>query len=360
MTLVLQYSPSGTYTAPPTIADAIMRLRMDLFDRLQNIPSGASQRWADDDLQRAIDRAIDRYSIVKPLIQAVMTSTLPATRAYVLPVGAFWIDTVEYPTGKWPLQYVSFEDNMVTPSLGPVATAPVIVDNGAGLMNGGSWCYAATFLKSGGETLLGPQSNVLVQGVNRQIAVSSIPLGPPGTVGRNLYRNAASGAAGSWIQIAQILDNVTTTFVDNLNLPLSAVPPAIDTTANLVQFIMKLDSFKLPADTTGVITVSYAGKHVMTSAGTSIAEQHHDAVLLGAAAYAVLAYAAPTMDLFEYQDGELRDRVNEVGIPKQWMMYGQALLKLFEDRLDVIKRQNNAGAAAVAQWGDEPIRWQRT
>ena len=56
MTLILAYTPAGTYTNHPTLSEAIADLRQDLFDRTQNLPAGTPQRWADDDLARALDR----------------------------------------------------------------------------------------------------------------------------------------------------------------------------------------------------------------------------------------------------------------------------------------------------------------
>ena len=50
MTLILAYTPPGTYTGHPTLAEAVADLRQDLFDRAQNVPPGTAQRWADDDL----------------------------------------------------------------------------------------------------------------------------------------------------------------------------------------------------------------------------------------------------------------------------------------------------------------------
>ena len=124
MTLILAYTPAGTYTNHPTLSEAIADLRQDLFDRTQNLPVGTPQRLADDDLGRALDRALDEYSFVSPLVQAVMTATLPYTRAYAFPPGAWWIESVEYPTGFWPAQLVPFEES-ITPSLGtpPAASA---------------------------------------------------------------------------------------------------------------------------------------------------------------------------------------------------------------------------------------------
>ncbi len=355
MTLVLSYSPAGTYTAHPTLAEAVADLRQDLFDRTQNLAAGTPQRWADDDLVRALDRAVDEYSFVSPLIQAVMTATLPRTRFYALPPGAWWIESVEYPTGQWPVQYVNFEDSLVSPGLGPAGATASGVASGSGALTG-SYQWATSFFKSGGETMPGGASSPLA--LAAQNGLLTIPLGPPGTVGRNVYR---SKSGGPWQLAAQILDNTTTLYTDGTpDASLGGAPPAADTTANLQQFMLKLSPTLVPRDTSGVLTVTYACKHQLSAGGTSIPEQHHDIVILGAAAYAMLAYQVPTSDLFDYQDGEMRDRVDERSVPGAWLAAANRALSDFQARLERVKRQRNAGVAAVAQWGDEPIRWQRT
>lgn len=201
MTLILAYTPTGAYTGHPTLPEAVADLRQDLFDRTQNLPAGTQPRWADDDLTRALDRALDEYSFVSPLIQAVMTATLPQTRWYGYPPGAWWIERVEYPTGQWPAQYVNFDD-AITPSLGAPPAPSAVAAPGS---LSGSYQWAVTFVKSGGETLPGPASSPLV--LANQGGGLTIPLGPPGTVGRNIYRAKASGLYG---YVGQVLDNTTT------------------------------------------------------------------------------------------------------------------------------------------------------
>ena len=83
-------------------------------------------------------------------------------------------------------------------------------------------------------------------------------------------------------------------------------------------------------------------------------------MLLGAAAYACLAYTVPTNDLFHYQDGELRDQVDETKTPANWQAMGKTLLGLFESRLEEVKRQRDATYADVAQWGSVSARWHWT
>jgi len=56
----------------------------------------------------------------------------------------------------------------------------------------------------------------------------------------------------------------------------------------------------------------------------------------------------------------MRDRVDERSVPAAWLMAGTHLLTRFQGKLTEIKGQRNAGVAAVARWGDVPVRWRRT
>jgi len=91
----------------------------------------------------------------------------------------------------------------------PGATIGVVA--GTGTLTG-TYQYAATFVNSGGETGIGDStSNTVVlsgQGSN----LSTIPVGPSGTTGRNIYRKktAGSGADNVWHLVASISDNSTT------------------------------------------------------------------------------------------------------------------------------------------------------
>ena len=369
MTLILSYTPAGAPGGHPTLAEAVTDLRRDLCDRAQGLDSGIEPRWSDDDLVRALDRALDEYSFAAPLVGAVMTATLPGARSYAYPPGAWWIESVEYPSGLYPPAFVPFEEG-VTPSLGAPTAAPLAATGGAGPLDG-TYAWGVTYFKSGGETVLGPLSAPLTLHGGMAL-LSGIPLGPPGTVGRTVYRARldASSMAGSAgvppVPVAaklagQLLDNTTTAWGDAVaDGALGAAPPAADTTANLAQFTLALPPGRLPVGTDGALTVTYAGKHGLTPAGTSIPERHHDVVLLGAAAYAMLAYQAGTNDLFEYQDGEMRDRVDERTVPTAWLTAGTHLLTRFQAKLKEIKGQRNAGVAAVAHWGDVPARWRWT
>jgi uncharacterized phage protein gp47/JayE len=90
----------------------------------------------------------------------------------------------------------------------PVATASATV----GALSG-TYEYAITFVTAEGETLLGPVSNA-VNPVAKQVNLSAIPVGGPGTVFRNIYRD--KNGAGNWRFIGQTTDNAVTTFTDNM------------------------------------------------------------------------------------------------------------------------------------------------
>lgn len=357
MPLILPPAPPALPFAAPTLAEALTRLRQDIFDQ-----AGSSPRWQDSDLQRAIDRALDRYSFVAPWVQTALLPAAGGRRLYPVPAGAggpaWWVESVEYPAGQYPRRVVPYRE-LAQPSLGtppaPVAQAPY-----AGPI-AGSYLYRVTFLGVAGESAPGaPSAPVNGPGFGVNLA---LPLGPdPYCIGRNIYRTPANGADGTELLLATIADNVTTTYLDAMpDAALGAAMPAADSTRNAPLVELRIPDSMLPdIAVPGSLAVTYAARHVWAANGTTIPEQHLDVVLLGAAAYACLAYQVPTNDLFEYQDGELRDRVSEVKTPEHWQAAGNALLARFEARLEEVKRQRDAGAADVAQWGSVPARWQWT
>ena len=365
MPIVLLPAPMALPLASPTLADALARLRQDIFDQV-----GPSPRWQDSDLTRAIDRAIDQYSFVMPWTQVALIPAVGGSRLYAVPttVGAtqiagqagsgpsWWIESVEYPAGFFPRRTAPYRE-LLQPSLG-VPPAPGAALNGAAstALNG-SYRYVVTYLGIAGETAIGAPSAALV--VTHQPVLVTLPLGPqPYCSGRALYRTAGSGNPPYYL-VAAILDNSTSGYVDTLgDAGLGGVAPATDSTASAPLFELQISDGRLPDPASpGLLAVTYASKHVLAANGTTVPEQHHDIVLLGAAAYACLAFQVPTNDLFEYQDGELRDRVSEVKTPEHWQATGQTLLALFKERLEEVKRQRDAAYAATAQWGGVPSRW---
>ncbi len=384
-----------------TLTDIENALRLDLFD-----PAGSSQRWQQSDLDRAIDKAVDHYTQYYPNINFADMPTQPFQRTYPYPVPAnpaypvLWIERI-----LSPLQvYGSF--------FAPPASAPGAAAGASGNVNG-SVQYAVSFLSQGGETPAGPTSSLTVS--NRQVNLTNIPLGPfaplvPAiaqntVIGRNLYRTQNGGT--SLLLLATLMDNTTSVYTDNasdVSLTAQPQPPSVNTSgvmywppfernfaefSNLwdssyalaaggnmgVQgvvgatpspigayqqtFTIKLNSAELPQDNTLVMRIFYATKHQLDASGSTIPEIHRDIIVLGAAAYAMEAYEVPTNDNFDFQDGALRDRIDDTKIPQAWLQAAHNKLVQFEQRLMEIKQQRDFAASARVHWGDIAARYPR-
>jgi hypothetical protein len=124
-------------------------------------------------------------------------------------------------------------------------------------------------------------------------------------------------------------------------------------------FTLKLSSAELPQDNTSVLRVFYATKHQLDSNGSTIPEVHRDIIALGATAYAMEAYQVPTNDNFDFQDGALRDRIDDTKIPTAWLAAAHARMQQFEARLQEIKNARDFATSSRVHWGDIPARWPR-
>jgi hypothetical protein len=370
------------------LSDMETLVRDDLFDPLGN----PNQRWQTSDIDRAIDKAVEEYSRVYPNIVSVDVATQPYQRTYPYPVPVnanypvWWIEKLLYPLQVQGSQFAA-------PAAAPTATAQA----GAGL-GSGAYQYAVTFLSQGGETTPSPVAVVTTTAGNQQVKLSSIPLGPaPNSavqptvqvLARVIYRSQAGGSALYYL--ATINDNTTTSYTDtapdsalNTARPAPTVntsgmmvyPPversfaefsnlfdssvALGTSATGPAFTLQIADTELPADTSQIIRVHYACKQQLDSSGSTISEVHRDVIALGAVAYALLAYQVPTNDNFAFQDGELRDRLDDSKIPVAWLARGWKSLQDFRAKLEEIKRMRDYATSARSQWGDVPARWDRT
>jgi hypothetical protein len=376
-------------------------VRLDLFD-----PAGASQRWSTSDIDRAIDKAVDRYTQYYPNINWVDMNTEAYQRTYPYPTPAnasypvMWIERI-----LMPLQvYGSY--------FSPPATAPTLAQGSAGNVNG-TVQYCVTFISQGGETTAGPAQSITV--TNKQVNLTHIPLGPATTqtpaiavnvvTGRNIYRTTNGGSM--FYLLACLQDNTTTMFTDNTldsSLAGQPNPPSVNTSgvmywppfernfsefSNLFDstyalaaggnmgaqgavgttpsdlgavqqaFTLKLGTAELPQDNTLVMRVFYATKHQLDSNGTTIPEIHRDIIVLGAVAYCMEAYQIPTNDNFHFQDGALRDQVDDTAIPRAWAQAAKNKMSQFEARLQEIKRQRDFASSARVHWGDIAARYPR-
>lgn len=82
----------------------------------------------------------------------------------------------------------------------------------------GLYCYQYTWVSAdGGETIGSPNTNITTTTGNQKVNLSAITVGPTGTVARNIYRTKVGCAGGAKLFfVAQIADNVTTTFSDTV------------------------------------------------------------------------------------------------------------------------------------------------
>ncbi len=351
------------------LTDLENAVRQDLFD-----PAGPNQRWQTSDLDRALDKAVERYSAYAPHIVPVDMASVPGQRTYPFPAGmspasgAWWVERVEYP--------------LLVPgsAIAAPASAPTLAAAAGAGLGVGAYQYAVTFVTASGETTPGPVAGVTTTPGNQQVHLTAIPLGPTGTtsagvttLARRLYRTGAGGSA--LLFLTTLEDNTTTSYDDAAaDSALGAPAPAVNTagwlvyppmarafteSASLGTFTLKLADAELPVDTSLVLRVYFGTKHQLDAGGSTIPEAHRDVIVLGACAYALLAYQVPTNDNFVFQDGAAHDRLDDSMIPKNWRQAGVDMLGRFLARLEEIKRARDFADAAIVQWGDVPTRWQR-
>lgn len=386
------------------LSDLENLVRLDLFD-----PVGSNQRWSQSDIERAIDKAVERYSEYYPNIAYADMPTEPFQRTYPYPPSwnvsypVLWIERVLY-----PLQV--YGSTFAAPGSAITATAAV----GSGL-SVGSYQYAVTFLAPDGETTLSPLTNVTTSSGNQKVNLSSIPLAstqalqPGGStgsnrvIGRTLYRTTAGGT--TLALLATLSDNVMTTYVDTL--PDSALtglsqPPLVNTSGTMCwpprecffsefsnmfdstvalasggnlgklgavggsagltgsqqpSLTLHLSANELPQDTSQLLRVFYATKQQLDATGSTIPEVHRDIVVLGATAFAMEAYQVPTNDNFDFQDGALHDRIDDTRIPASWAAAARNRMDQFLTRLQEIKLQRDYASGARVHWGEVARAW---
>jgi hypothetical protein len=379
-------------------------VRQDLFD-----PSGGTPRWATSDLDRAIDKAVDIYALYYPNIAWTDMQMQPYQRTYPYPTSwnaaypVLWLERVLYPLQVYGSYFTA-------PSAGPTCAA--IAGSGLGI---GAYQYAVTFLTQGGETPASPVGSITTRSGNQKVNLSALPIAPavpanPGiatntVIGRNLYRSLVGGT--TLYLLTAIGDNTTSTYSDTASdsqLSGQPSPPTLNTSgvmtwppievafseySNLYDstnalaaggnmgamgnvgrggtqvgtttpsFTMQLSPAQLPKDTTLLMRVFYATKHQLDSNGSTIPEVHRDVIVLGATAYCMEAYQVPTNDNFDFQDGGLRDRVDDTKIPAAWLEATKNRMEQFEKRLVEIKRDRDYASSARAHWGEIAVRYNR-
>jgi hypothetical protein len=337
-----------------TLAQATASLRIDLND-----PTGAGSRWADTDLQRALDRTLERITSVEPDLETIQIATIQACRSYPQPNNALWIDQVEYPADQWPHNYPAFTElrspQIIAPQIAPILSS---VPNGASAIDAGVHTWGYTYITvGGGETTLSPLPGITVAAATE--VDLTLPIAPPDVLTTNLYRTIAGGAQ------FKFLDQVpaTQTLYADLfpDAGLGALAPSLNTTGGIDVFRLEIPPEQYPSDAIAhTIKVRYALKHELDSLGTTLPERHWDTLYQGAMVAAVDIYLANINDNFIYADGQLRDRVDDTKSVDAWRTYRDLLEQTFAARLKQIRDEQIQSSRFTPVWGDIPLRWQKT
>lgn len=335
-----------------TLAAAIANIRVDLSDT-----DPSALRWSDDAIAREMDRALARYSSVAPRLQLVQIPTSTYCRLYASPDGAWWVDRVEYPLGRYPRAFRAFHERS-SPLIAEPSSAPAVSATDSGEVDPGThaWAYSFT-VPGGGETALSPVATFPVM-TGEAVAVM-VPTGPYGVTGRTVYRSRL-GDLAHFFKVGSIPDNTTAALSDTLaDASLGASAPTTNTTQGIPQFEVDFSPYTTPLDSAGTLEVTYATKHVLDGSGTTVPEEHHDILYAGAEAYLVEAYVAQVNDNFEWVDGQFRDRVDDTKSIDGWQSYLLLLLQRFERRLKDASDQSTDSIVPAARWGDKPYGWDR-
>lgn len=129
---------------------------------------------------------------------------------------SWWNDYYSLLTGSMLDQPVTFGTNltMVGQSVVPPNTSLLAVPQAFTGMSVGVYQYAITYVQAdGGETLPSSTVSCTTTSTNASVEVENIPLGPSGTVKRNIYRTKVNGS--SLFKLVSIADNTTIFFFDN-------------------------------------------------------------------------------------------------------------------------------------------------
>jgi hypothetical protein len=80
-------------------------VRRDLKDE-----DSANYRWTDDEIDRAVERAVDEFSKHHQAEQKTDVATVIGSRDMSIASlsGLIVVDAVEFPAGRWPKSFVSF------------------------------------------------------------------------------------------------------------------------------------------------------------------------------------------------------------------------------------------------------------
>lgn len=146
-------------------------------------------------------------------VQLSHTGVDTASISVVSPIDGSSISPGNYviASGADPDATVTGDEPTTIARSGLPATAPTVGLGGTGALTG-SYSYAVSFVNAQGETGIGPAS-APVAITNAGFNLTAIPLGPTGTLSRNIYRmkTAGTNADNTFHLVATVSGNVTAT-----------------------------------------------------------------------------------------------------------------------------------------------------
>jgi hypothetical protein len=130
-------------------------------------------------------------------------------------VAQWWNDYHDLLTGVMTDQDVTLATDLILKPLGTMPGSFTAAAQAGSALGIGQYLYAFTYVKQGqsGESQLGSGVNVTTTSGNQDVGISAIPIGPAGTIARNLYRTKVGGS--TLYYVAQIANNTATTYVDS-------------------------------------------------------------------------------------------------------------------------------------------------
>jgi len=180
----------------------------------------------------ALYRHGDEYGVPRRLGNEATGSLLfSGTGGTTIPIGA---EVAYDPQTGSDFLYFNTTESKTLPNPG-VPGIPTLTDGGAaGVLAAGTYEYVISFLTAAGETEPGNDSLPLVIVASHKIQLSAIPLGGTGTTGRRIYRQRD---ATGYHFVADIADNTTTSYLDNIAENLGGPSPLTDSTAERISVL---------------------------------------------------------------------------------------------------------------------------
>ena len=335
-------------------------LRQDLNDT-----DPTSYRWPTAVLDRCIARAVKEYSFVWPRIQGIVLPLTPGLRTYPQPVPS----TLAAPAA--PLL-------TALPSGGslPAGTVYVKVSAGLGSSESAPSAEGSVAVTAGGSVAV--QIGAVSGAQYYHVYAGSSPAaemwnGFTTTSGAAAYTitalaplamNAQGGAAQALtlapLRLSEPMASLQAWWIEDIEFPVGYWPARsvpFEEQGGLV--VLNVDGNRVPAVAGTVMNVLYAAAQQLDASGCSIPDQDSDVVALGAYGYACLQYGTAAADNFKFQDGEMRDMLDDTMVPATWSRLGQDALAGYRARLEEIRQRRDYQAAAIVHWGDVPRHWDR-